>query len=135
MLKIIQYIIMLIKDPKTYKWATVGIFALICDYNLYKFLLTKIDMDIAKGISTFLGVNISFHFNRLWTFQSIGSYFDDLKRYIALYVIAISVNVIVNNIAYKIFDDINLAFFIALFVAVTIGYFGQRLWVFKNRVK
>ncbi len=135
MLKIIQYVIMLLKDRKTYKWATIGIFALVCDLSLYKFLLSKIDMDLAKAASTFLGVNISFHFNRLWTFKSIGSYFDDLKRYIALYFIAILVNVFVNNISYKILNDINQAYFVALFVSVIIGYFGQRLWVFKNRVK
>lgn len=126
---------MLIKDKKTYKWATIGIFALICDLSLYKFLLTKIDMDFAKAASTFLGVNISFHFNRLWTFKSVGAYFDDLKRYIALYIVAILVNVVVNNIAFKIVNDINSAYFIALFVSVIIGYFGQRLWVFKNRIK
>ena len=135
MLKIIKYFLMLSKDPKTYKWASIGILALICDLSLYKFLLTKIDMDIAKAASTFLGVNISFHFNRLWTFKSVASYFDDLKRYIALYIVAILVNVVVNNFAFKIVDVIDLAYFIALFVSVIIGYFGQRLWVFKNRLK
>mgnify|MGYP000660215032 CR=1 FL=1 len=135
MLKIVRYIIMLLKDPKTYKWGTIGIFALICDYWLYNFLLDKIGMDIAKAASTFLGVNISFHFNRLWTFKSKSAYFDDLKRYLALYVVAILVNVVVNNFAFKVVQDIDLAYFIALFVSVIIGYFGQRLWVFKNRVK
>ncbi|MDC0897319.1 GtrA family protein [Desulfobacterota bacterium] len=135
MLKIVRYIIMLLKDPKTYKWGTIGIFALICDYWLYNFLLDKIGMDIAKAASTFLGVNISFHFNRLWTFKSESAYFDDLKRYLALYVVAILVNVVVNNFAFKVVQDIDLAYFIALFVSVIIGYFGQRLWVFKNRVK
>lgn len=126
---------MLLKDPKTYKWGTIGIFALICDYWLYNFLLDKIGMDIAKAASTFLGVNISFHFNRLWTFKSESAYFEDLKRYLALYVVAILVNVVVNNFAFKVVQDIDLAYFIALFVSVIIGYFGQRLWVFKNRVK
>ncbi len=135
MLKIVRYIIMLLKDPKTYKWGTIGIFALICDYWLYNFLLDKIGMDIAKAASTFLGVNISFHFNRLWTFKSESAYFEDLKRYLALYVVAILVNVVVNNFAFKVVQDIDLAYFIALFVSVIIGYFGQRLWVFKNRVK
>ncbi|MBT6795540.1 hypothetical protein HOA97_01230 [bacterium] len=135
MLKIVRYIIMLLKDPKTYKWGTIGIFALICDYWLYNFLLDKIGMDMAKAASTFLGVNISFHFNRLWTFKSESAYFDDLKRYLALYVVAILVNVVVNNFAFKVVQDIDLAYFIALFVSVIIGYFGQRLWVFKNRVK
>jgi len=135
MLKIVRYIIMLLKDPKTYKWGTIGLFALICDYWLYNFLLDKIGMDIAKAASTFLGVNISFHFNRLWTFKSESAYFDDLKRYLALYVVAILVNVVVNNFAFKVVQDIDLAYFIALFVSVIIGYFGQRLWVFKNRVK
>tara|TARA_B100001175_G_C19496908_1_gene635848 strand:+ start:223 stop:630 length:408 start_codon:yes stop_codon:yes gene_type:complete len=135
MLKIVRYILMLLKDPKTYKWGTIGLFALICDYWLYNFLLDKIGMDIAKAASTFLGVNISFHFNRLWTFKSESAYFDDLKRYLALYVVAILVNVVVNNFAFKVVQDIDLAYFIALFVSVIIGYFGQRLWVFKNRVK
>jgi len=135
MLKIVKYILMLLKDPKTYKWGTIGLFALICDYWLYNFLLDKIGMDIAKAASTFLGVNISFHFNRLWTFKSKSAYFDDLKRYLALYVVAILVNVVVNNFAFKVVQDIDLAYFIALFVSVIIGYFGQRLWVFKNRVK
>ena len=135
MLKIVKYILMLLKDPKTYKWGTIGLFALICDYWLYNFLLDKIGMDIAKAASTFLGVNISFHFNRLWTFKSESAYFDDLKRYLALYVVAILVNVVVNNFAFKVVQDIDLAYFIALFVSVIIGYFGQRLWVFKNRVK
>ena len=126
---------MLSKDPKTYKWASIGLLALVCDLSLYKYLLAKIDMDAAKAASTFLGVNISFHFNRLWTFKSIGRYFDDLKRYLALYIIAILVNVLVNNFAFKIFQDIDLAYFIALCVSVIIGYFGQRIWVFKNRLK
>ena len=126
---------MLSKDPKTYKWASIGFLALVCDLSLYKYLLPKIDMDAAKAASTFLGVNISFHFNRLWTFKSIGRYFDDLKRYLALYIIAILVNVVVYNFAFKIFQDIDLAYFIALCVSVIIGYFGQRIWVFKNRLK
>jgi putative flippase GtrA len=135
MLKIIKYLIMLLKDPKTYKWGTIGVFALICDLSLYKFLLNIVDMDLAKGAATFLGVNISFHFNRIWTFKSASSYFDDLKRYLALYIIAIIVNVAVNNFVFRILQDIDTAYFISLFVSVIIGYFGQRLWVFKNRAK
>ena len=95
---------MLSKDPKTYKWASIGLLALVCDLSLYKYLLPKIDMDAAKAASTFLGVNISFHFNRLWTFKSIGRYFDDLKRYLALYIIAILVNVVGNNFAFKVLE-------------------------------
>ena len=135
MAKFLQYIYSLLKDIKTYKWGTIGIFALLCDYSTYNFLLSIIDMDYAKAASTFVGVNISFHFNRLWTFQSKAKYFDDLKRYLALYIIAILVNVVVNNFAFKIVQDIDLAYFIALCVSVIIGYFGQRLWVFKNRLK
>ena len=112
---------------------TIGLFALYCDYSIYNFLLTLIDMDLAKGASTFVGVNISFHLNRVWTFKSKARYFDDLKRYIALYTLTIAVNVYTNKVAYMILEDINAAYFIALFISVTIGYFGQRLWVFKNR--
>ena len=67
--------------------------------------------------------------------SSTSDCFDDLKRYLALYIIAILVNVVVNNFAFKIFQDIDLAYFIALCVSVIIGYFGQRIWVFKNRLK
>ena len=129
-----KYIYYLLKDIKTYKWATIGLFALYCDYSIYNFLLTLIDMDLAKGASTFVGVNISFHLNRVWTFKSKARYFDDLKRYIALYTLTIAVNVYTNKVAYMILEDINAAYFIALFISVTIGFFGQRLWVFKNRL-
>ncbi|MEE2975543.1 MAG: GtrA family protein [Thermodesulfobacteriota bacterium] len=133
MAKFLQYLYSLLKDIKTYKWGTIGLFALLCDYSTYNFLLSIIDMDYAKAASTFVGVNISFHFNRLWTFQSKAKYFDDLKRYLALYSLTIAVNVYANKVSYMILEDINTAYLIALFISVTIGYFGQRLWVFKNR--
>ena len=131
MLKIIKYLIMLLKDPKTYKWGTIGVFALICDLSLYKFLLNIVDMDLAKGAATFLGVNISFHFNRIWTFKSASSYFDDLKRYLALYIIAILVNVAVNNFVFSILQNIKyyLDEFKKDFQPMK---FGQRLWVFPS---
>jgi len=150
MFKILKYLFSLLEDTKTYKWAVVGLFALVCDYNLYNFLLSRIDMDLAKATSTFLGVNISFHFNRFWTFKSISSYMNDMKRYVALYSVTIIVNVYTNKIVYMILLDvyhnhiqnqlmqrgtiINIAYFAALCVSVIIGYFGQRLWVFKNRL-
>jgi len=92
------------------------------------------DMDIAKGLSTLLGLNISFNLNRLWTFKSNSSFVDDLKRYVVLYTIALTVNVVANNLAYKSFQNINDAYLTALFLSVSVGYFGQRLWVFKNRL-
>tara|TARA_B100001173_G_C15925175_1_gene520297 strand:+ start:25 stop:411 length:387 start_codon:yes stop_codon:yes gene_type:complete len=125
--------ISLLKDPKTYKWAGVGLLALAGDYGLYNYLLDIVGMDLAKLCGTFVGVNISFNLNRIWTFKSHGTFFEDLKRYMALYLVAIIVNVSVNNLAFRILEDIDLAYIAALFVSVTIGYFGQRLWVFKNR--
>ena len=80
-------------------------------------------MDYAKAASTFVGVNISFHFNRLWTFQSKAKYFDDLKRYLALYSLTIAVNVYANKVSYMILEDINTAYLIALFISVTITSF------------
>ena len=133
MLKFILYIISLLKDPKTYKWAGVGLLALAGDYGLYNYLLDIVGMDLAKLCATFVGVNISFNLNRIWTFKSNGTFFEDLKRYMALYLAAIIVNVSVNNFALRILEDIELAYIAALFVYVTIGHFGQRLWVFKNR--
>ena len=134
MLKILKFFYSLLLDSKTYKWAMVGLIALVGDYSLYKYLLSIMDMDIAKGLSTLLGLNISFNLNRLWTFKSNSSFVDDLKRYVVLYTIALTVNVVANNLAYKSFQNINDAYLTALFLSVSVGYFGQRLWVFKNRL-
>ena len=134
MMKIFRYFYSLLLDSKTYKWAGVGLVALAGDYGLYNLLLPVLDMDIAKGISTFLGLNISFNGNRLWTFKSTAGFFDDLRRYIVLYCLVLIINVSANHLAYDYFQDINLAYFAALCVSVSVGFFGQRLWVFKNRL-
>ena len=41
-------------------------------------------------------------------------------------------NVGINHIAYRFTKDITISYFTALFITVSIGFIGQKYWVFKK---
>ena len=120
-------------DVRTYKWLVTGFLSFIADYSFYTFLLSYVQMDFAKASGVLLGIIISFSINRNWTFKSKSKISGEAKKFILLYFINLVLNVFINKYIFVLTNNIQIAYFISLFVIVIIGFLGQKYWVFKSK--
>tara|TARA_B100000941_G_scaffold256567_1_gene205953 strand:+ start:17519 stop:17923 length:405 start_codon:yes stop_codon:yes gene_type:complete len=120
-------------DVRTYKWLATGFLSFIADYSFYTFLLSYVQMDFAKASGVLLGIIISFSINRNWTFKSKSKISGEAKKFILLYFINLVLNVFINKYIFVLTNNIQIAYFISLFVIVIIGFLGQKYWVFKSK--
>ena len=109
-------------DVRTYKWLATGFFSFIADYSFYTFLLSYVQMDFAKASGVLLGIIISFSINRNWTFKSKSKISGEAKKFILLYFINLVLNVFINKYIFVLTNNIQIAYFISLFVIVIIGF-------------
>ena len=120
-------------DVRTYKWLATGFLSFIADYSFYTFLLSYVQMDFAKASGVLLGIIISFSINRNWTFKSNSKISGEAKKFILLYFINLVLNVFINKYIFVLTNNIQIAYFISLFVIVIIGFLGLKFWVFKSK--
>ncbi len=78
------------------------------------------------------GIFISYNLNRRWTFKSKNNISYEAKKFLMLYGFNLILNVGINHIAYRFTKDITISYFTALFITVSIGFIGQKYWVFKK---
>tara|TARA_A100001234_G_C12641850_1_gene392364 strand:+ start:3883 stop:4293 length:411 start_codon:yes stop_codon:yes gene_type:complete len=119
-------------DIRTYKWFVSGLIAFSCDYFLYINLIKYIQIDISKSLGVMFGIFISYNLNRRWTFKSKNNISYEAKKFLMLYGFNLILNVGINHIAYRFTKDITISYFTALFITVSIGFIGQKYWVFKK---
>lgn len=132
------------------KFTIIGIFAVIVDLICYYVLLQLLPQKVfslinneafAKTISFLCGLNVTYIFNKSWTWKNNHKSNKRFVKFMILYSFSLLINVFMNSfllhflhkkeafslIPYKYF----LAFFGATLVSATFNFIGQKAWVFK----
>lgn len=132
------------------KFTIIGIFAvivdLICYYVLLQLLPEKVFSAIsneafAKTISFLCGLNVTYIFNKSWTWKNNHKSNKRFVKFIILYSFSLILNVFMNSFLLKIlhknagFSMIPYKYFLAFFgatlVSASFNFIGQKTWVFK----
>ncbi|HNW85692.1 MAG TPA: GtrA family protein [Candidatus Limiplasma sp.] len=113
------------------RFALVGGTATLLDYGLYMALGWALPLPAAKGISTTLACVYSFFLQRRWTFRAAPASLPMAVRYLLTQAVNISVNVLVNQLAYGVLHQRTLAFALATAAATTVNYLLQKAFVFS----
>lgn len=121
-----------IKVKQILRFLVGGGSAVITDYLIYKILLsTGIQLDQAKAISFICGATVGFVINKLWTFEVKAFSTTEILRYIALYVVTATLNILVNRGVLFLFNVQVLAFLCATGVSTVLNFIGQKFFVFR----
>lgn len=132
------------------KFILIGILAVVVDLICYYFLLRLLpdkafsvisNEAFAKTISFLCGLNVTYIFNKSWTWKHNNKSSKRFGKFIILYSFSLFINVFMNSFFLKIlqknpsFTAIPYKYFVA-FVGATLlsasfNFFGQKVWVFK----
>jgi putative flippase GtrA len=132
------------------KFTLIGILAVIVDLICYYFLLRLLperafsvisNEAFAKTVSFLCGLNVTYIFNKSWTWKNNNQSSNRFVKFITLYSISLFVNVFMNSLFLRIlhknmaFSAIPYKYFVA-FVGATLlsasfNFIGQKSWVFK----
>lgn len=111
-----------------------GILAVLTDYLLYIFFKNFINISLAKGISFFCGVIVSWVINSNLTFKNNHKIILKFIKYIIVLLFTMSLNIVVNNfflylliIKYKV----SLSFLIATICSTVSNFIFFKYWAFK----
>ena len=111
-----------------------GILAVLTDYLSYIFFKNFINISLAKGISFFCGVMVSWVINSNLTFKNNHKIILKFIKYIIVLLFTMSLNIVVNNfflylliIKYKV----SLSFLIATICSTVSNFIFFKYWVFK----
>jgi putative flippase GtrA len=132
------------------KFTFIGLFAVIVDLICYYFLLRLLPEKVfsavsnevfAKTISFLCGLNVTYFFNKSWTWKNNSQSSNKFVKFIILYSISLFINVFMNSSLLRIlhknitFSAIPykylVAFVGATLVSATFNFIGQKAWVFK----
>jgi len=117
------------------RFVATGGFSAVVDYGLYSALHAfGMALDPAKALSFIAGTLTAYLINRRWTFQAT----PNRARFLAvmvLYALTFSVQVGINHLFLRIFEDhpwrMPAAFVIAQGTATVINFIVQRAWIFR----
>ena len=117
------------------RFIVTGGFSAVVDYGLYSVLhALGMPLDPAKAISFVAGTLTAYLINRRWTFQASASR-ARFFAVMALYALTFSVQVGINPVFLRIFEDqswrMPVAFVIAQGTATIINFIVQREWIFR----
>lgn len=116
------------------RFLLVGGVSTALDYIVYLILLNFVHIVIAKSISMFCAITISYFLNKLWTFE----YNNNtnallLLKFIFTQTINISINVLCNYLVFILYHNKHIAFIIATIVATIFNFLLQKYFVFSKR--
>lgn len=115
----------------------VGFFAFLIDWVFFNaFYLTGIGFVSSKIVSAGISMVFNFGVNRNFTFSSKTSVKKSLFKWLIIYIIAISANIILGKTVLNILGEnilnVNIAYFAGILVAIPIAFLGSLLWAFKK---
>jgi putative flippase GtrA len=116
-----------------FRFLITGSSAVIIDSLIYYLLLNIFSTEISKAISFICGAAFAFVLNRLWTFNRNKQAIEHLWRFIILYMITLTINVMVNKGCLLILpEQLTLAFLTATGTSTVLNFIGQKWWVFAG---
>ena len=132
------------------KFILIGILAVIVDLICYYLLLRVLPEKafsamsnevFAKTISFLCGLNVTYIFNKSWTWKHSNKSSKRFVKFIILYSFSLLINVFMNsfllrilhkNIAFSLFPfKYFVAFIGATLLSASFNFIGQKAWVFK----
>lgn len=124
----------------------VGLLTVAIDFLLYRGILYIKpfgfeNINIAKGFSFIGGTIFAYFANRFWTFNQQSTRAGSVVRFIAVYILGLIANIIVNHLCitwFKAFFNlaelsIILAFVLATGVSATLNFIGMKFFVFTDK--
>ena len=123
----------------------VGLLTVAIDFILYRGLI-YIDLlelgsvNLAKGLSFIGGTIFAYFANRFWTFNQQNTRAGSIGRFILIYVLGLSANILVNHLSITWIDHyivtpkytLFLAFLMATGVSAALNFIGMKFFVFTN---
>jgi putative flippase GtrA len=136
------------------KFIISGLLAVLVDFIVYFLLSQFLDMNLSKALSFMSGMLVTYNLNKYWTWRQPDKNNKRLLLFVALYAVAMIVNVFSNQLAFNTLPnneficsirnseavlkdlitvkiDKVLAFIIATGVSATLTFLGQKFWLFK----
>ena len=123
----------------------VGLLTVGIDFSVYHLLLDTnfASINIAKGFSFISGTIFSYFANRFWTFSARVVRAGSVLRFILIYAIGLSSNIMVNYFCIRLLSNratfidsqlaIHLSFLIATCLSATLNFLGMKFFVFSTR--
>lgn len=132
------------------KFILIGILAVVVDLICYYFLLRLLpekafseisNEAFAKTISFLCGLNVTYIFNKSWTWKHNNKSSKRFGKFIILYSFSLLINVFMNSFFLRIlqknvsFTAIPYKYFVAFLgatlLSASFNFIGQKVWVFK----
>lgn len=115
------------------RFSVAGSIVNAVDLGLYYILFRVLPLSIAKAISFLCAAVVGYLLSKHWTFQSRHLSYAEIVRYAAVNVLALGLNVAVNQLVLNYFPG--KALFAVITATVITGFFTYILfkqWVFKK---
>lgn len=118
---------------ETMKFLVGGSSAVLTDFVSYYLLLyLGLYIAYAKCTSYILGAIVGFLINKIWTFESKKFRFDEVWKYIILYLVSAIANTLVNQVVFFVVGVKIVAFLVATGCSTIMNFLGQKFIVFKK---
>jgi putative flippase GtrA len=123
----------------------VGFITVVIDFALYRGLiyLSLSNLNVAKGLGFIGGTIFAYFANRLWTFKEQSVRPGSVRRFILVYILGLSANILVNYICITILGSlitlvgaknmIYIAFLLATSISAALNFLGMKFFVFTSR--
>ena len=115
----------------------VGILTVLIDYVAYTTILAGglTSVSLAKGVGYFSGSVFAYLANRLLTFRATNSQKVAIIRFVIVYFLSLTANVLVNDFSLHYMQThafaVSLSFCVALCVSVPMNFVGMKYFVFR----
>jgi putative flippase GtrA len=116
----------------------VGISTVVVDYIFYQGMvaLQWATIDIAKTFSFIVGTLYAYGANRFWTFSHKEAANNSALKFVLLYSVTLSANVLINSQLLEFLRNIDyevqISFFFATGVSSTLNFIGMKFIIFKS---
>ena len=116
----------------------VGISTVVVDYIFYQGMvaLQWATIDIAKTFSFIVGTLYAYGANRFWTFSHKETANNRALKFVLLYSVTLSANVLINSQLLEFLRNIDyevqISFFFATGVSSTLNFIGMKFIIFKS---
>ena len=124
----------------------VGLLTVAIDFILYRGLmhvnlLELNSVNMAKGLSFIGGTIFAYFANRFWTFNQQSTRAGSVGRFIFVYILGLSANILVNYLSIAWLDHLIatpeytliLSFLMATGVSAALNFIGMKFFVFTDR--
>lgn len=120
------------------RFLVAGFSAVGTDLSIYYLLLDWLSYSPAKTISFLSGTVVAYLINKYWTFGRKEKSYQEMVKFLGLYLFTLAANVGVNRLTLGFLPDdfysrVFLAFLLATGVSTILNFLGQKFWVFANK--